>query len=136
MKYANGIPLSLKPKLRTGIQVVEPSGAIAEFLGRDAQPVQQGEEEVGHRRSLGILNVSSGLEAVIAAPQDDHRQIFVAVQIAVAEAAAIDDHAMIEQRAVAFSNRFQLPDEVGELFDVVAVDPGDLLDQVGKVAVM
>lgn len=44
-----------------------------------------------------------------------------AVRVAVAEDAAVNDHAMIEQRAVAFLNRLELLDEVRELLHVMAV---------------
>ena len=46
--------------------------------------------------------------------------MIVLMPVAVAEAAAVDDHGMIEQRAVAFLGRLQLAQEVAELLHVVA----------------
>ena len=44
------------------------------------------------------------------------------VAVAVADAAAVDDHGVVEDRAVALADRLQLAEEVGELLDVELVD--------------
>ena len=57
------------------------------------------------------------------------------VLVAVAEAAAVDDHRVVEQRPVAIGRGFQLLQKVREALDVEAVDLRYLLDLFG-VALM
>ena len=65
-----------------------------------------------------------------------HRQVVVLVAVAVADGAAVGDHAVVEQRAVAFVDRLELAEEVGELLDVVGVDRANLGLQLGLVLVV
>ena len=53
--------------------------------------------------------------------------VVVVVAVAVPDPAAVNDHAMIQQRAVALGNRLQSLQEVGQLLDMVAVDAADEL---------
>ena len=69
-------------------------------------------------------------------PDQQDRQVVVVVAVAVADAAAVDDHAVVEQRAVAFLDRLQLAEQVGELLDVEAVDLLDLRLLLRVVAVV
>ena len=64
------------------------------------------------------------------------RQVRVLVQVAVAHAAAVDEQALIEQRAVAVGRRAHLLGEVAEQRHVIGVDLGLLLDQARVVAVV
>src|SRR5207249_4089106 len=65
---------------------------------------------------------------VRAAADDDEREIDVGVLIGVAQASALHDHRVIEQRSVAVGGRAQLRREPGQEIDVVAVDLGRLLE--------
>ena len=67
-----------------------------------------------------------GLDRACALPGQQNRQVVVAMQIAVADAAAVNDHRMIEQRAVAVRCRLELVEEVCKLGDVKSVDRPDL----------
>jgi hypothetical protein len=60
----------------------------------------------------------------------------VGVQITVADAAAVQDQGVIEQRAVAVRRRAQPVEEVSEQADVVRVDLGVLLDLVRRIPMM
>ena len=70
-----------------------------------------------------------------AADQQD-RQVVVRVQVAVAHAAAVEEHRVIEQVAVAVRGRLQLLEEDREQVEVVHVDLGFLRDLLGDVVVV
>ena len=58
----------------------------------------------------------------LAPPSSDQRAALVVVDVAVAHRRAVDDQALVEQRRVAFLDRLQLLQEVGQQADVVPVD--------------
>ena len=64
------------------------------------------------------------------------RQIEMPVQIAITHSAAIEDQALIQERALAFRRRLQLLQEVAQQLNVVGVDFGFFRDQLRVVAVM
>ena len=66
--------------------------------------------------------MASRLERAAAASGEQHGQIVVRVRVAVGDAAAIDDHAIVEERALAFAHGLQAFEEVGELRHVEAID--------------
>ena len=47
-------------------------------------------------------------------------------RVAVADGRAVQDHGVVEQGAGAFGNRLQLAEQIGELGQMEAIDPGDL----------
>ena len=94
---------------------------VAEGFALDVHAVQQGDVEIRHRRFRGIDDVASGLDAACSVTGQDHRQMIVLMAVAVAQAAAVDDHGMIEQRAVAVFCGFQFAQEIGELLHVDSV---------------
>ena len=59
----------------------------------------------------------------------------MSVAVTVADRAAVDDHRVVEQRAVAVGGGPELLDEVSEQLQVVRVDAGDLLHEL-RVAAM
>ena len=75
----------------------------------------------------------AGLDRPVALARQQDRQVVVGVGVAVADAAAVDDHAVVEQRAVALGDRLQLLEQVSQLGDVELVDLLDLL-LLGRVA--
>ena len=78
----------------------------------------------------------AGLDRAAAATGHEDRQVVVVVAVAVADAAAVDDHRVVKQRAIALTDRLQLAEQVGELFDVKAVDLLDLFMLVRVAAVV
>ena len=50
------------------------------------------------------------------------------VAVSVGQPAAVDDHRVVEQRAVAVLRRLELVEQICELLDVELIDLGDLLD--------
>jgi hypothetical protein len=68
------------------------------------------------------------MERTAAATCHDDGKIMVLVLIAVREPAAVHDHRIVEQCAVAVSDRLELLEQVDELLDVILVDLRDLLD--------
>ena len=75
--------------------------------------------------------MAAGLEGAAAVAGEDDRQVVVVVAVAVGDAAAVDDHRVVEQAlAVDVLGLLQLVEEVGELLHVEVVDLGDLLEVV------
>jgi hypothetical protein len=87
-------------------------------------------------RAARIGDVPAGLHPAAEVADQHARQVGVPVQIAVAHAAAVHQHALVEQRAVAVGRGLHLLGEAREKRHVVRVDLGFLLDEPGIVAVM
>src|SRR4029434_637838 len=73
-------------------------------------------------------DVAAGAYRPAAAASQKDREVVVVVRIAVAQAGTVDDHAVVEQRAVALAHRLELVEEVGELPRVERVDLRELFD--------
>ena len=80
--------------------------------------------------------MAAGENGAAAFARDQHGEILVVVLVAIADAAAVDDHAVVEQGPVAFANGFQLLKNVGELLGVKAIDGADLGELAGVVLMM
>src|SRR6266508_1797592 len=117
-------------------EILERSRAVPERLDRHAHLVHEAHEQIGHRRAFRILQVPSALDLPGAAARHDQWQCRVRMDIAVAQAAAVEDEGMIEQRAVAVGNGAQLVEEFSKQLRVVSVDLRDLLQPLGVVLVM
>src|SRR5262245_10665588 len=65
-----------------------------------------------------------------------NRQIVMGMAVAILDATPVDDHALIEERAVPFASILQFLEEIGELLHVEVVDPRDLLLLLVVVLVM
>src|SRR5437879_1811574 len=90
----------------TGLQQhIQAAGGIAKGFGADAHAVQHGHEEVVHRRVVRILNVAAGLDGARALACEEDRQVIVVVAVAVAQARAVDDHGVVQHRAVVLFDR-------------------------------
>ena len=66
--------------------------------------------------------MTSALHAPCCAADDEVRQREVIVRVAVAHVAAVEQHRVVEQRAVAVGRVLQLLQELAELRDVVGLD--------------
>lgn len=117
-------------------QVLENAGAIAKARGGDAHSIHHGEIEVVERGVLGIADVSPGLEGGSPCPGKEDGKVIVVVAVAIANAASVEDHALVEECALAFGDRTQFAEEVGELFEVEPVDLRDFLLFFVAVAVV
>ena len=76
------------------------------------------------------------LEAAAAAAGEDDREVVVVVAVGVTDAAAVDDHAVVEEGAVAFGEGFEFLEEVGKLGAVKLVDAGDFFEFFGIALVV
>ena len=88
--------------------------AVAEFLGPNAQLVEQSQLEVRQRRVFGIDDVTATLKRPRASAEQQGWQGPVGVAVAVANARTIDERQVIEQRAVSIrclSQFLQKPSE-------------------------
>ena len=83
----------------SGVDRLQPAGAVAERGNAGADAVEHREEEVVERRLRRQDDVAAGLDRAAAAAGEDDRQVVVPVAVAVGEAAAVHDHAVVEQRA-------------------------------------
>ena len=122
-----------------GLDAGQMACAVADLLRRrDSNLVQHGQEEVRHRGLVGDREreVTTALERTAGAARDQARQVHVVVDVAVAQAAAVENHRVIEQRAVAVVRVAHSLQEVAEQLDVVLVDLGFPGDQLRVVDVM
>ena len=75
-----------------------------EALGGHARGVQERQVEIGGGRLPCVAYVAAGPYAATRAARDQEREFVVVVRVPVAEAAAVDDGAVVEQRALALRN--------------------------------
>ncbi len=71
-----------------------------------------------------------------APPGDYNGQGIVIMLIAIAHAAAVEDHGMIEQRAVAVFGRTQFLNEIGQQAGVIAIDQSELIHAHAVIRMM
>src|SRR5438034_2135804 len=98
------------------------AGAVAELLHRHADLLEQRHVQVVHRRVLREPQVAAALELSRAAADQHERQIDVRVLIRIAQPAALQDHRVVQQRAVAVLDVPQPACKPCEQIDVVRVD--------------
>src|SRR5688500_197302 len=111
-------------------------GAVADLVHRRAHLVEYGEQQVRHRRVRCVADVAVTLQPSRRAADEHDRQRVVVVLVAVAQAAAVQHHRVVEQVAVAVGRRLQPLEEVGEHLHVVAVDDRELIHVLAIVRVM
>ena len=102
------------------------SRAVAQSLGWRSDAIQHRKEKIRHRRLTFELDVTPALNRPATTTREQDGQVVVVVPVAIAQAGAIDDHAVVEQAPLPFLDRFQLVDEVGELRRVEPVYLRDL----------
>ena len=77
--------------------------------------------EVRHRRFLAVDHAAPGLEMIAAAADEQRRQVFVQVAVAIREAGAVDDHRVVEEAAIAFLDRLEVTEPSGQLLGVCSL---------------
>ncbi len=92
--------------------------------------------KIAQRRAVFVANVSSGLDSTTATSGQDDRQVIVVVPVTVTDAAAVNQHAVVQQRAVAFSDLLQSSQQIVEAINLKAIDLGDVLLFVLALAVV
>src|ERR1043166_7958176 len=88
--------------------------AITEPLRRDADLVEDRQEEICHRRIERVLQVAARRELTSKLSREKAVQIRMAMQVAVAHATAVENQRVIEQRAVTIRRRLQPLEEASE----------------------
>ena len=81
------------------------SGAVAERLPPRVDLVENRQVHVGQRRRLAQREVLAALEPAVAAADEDGRQRMPVVPVAVGHVRAVEEHRVVEQRAVAVRYR-------------------------------
>ena len=112
------------------------AGAVAERVDFDVDLVEQRHEQVRLRRVLGAHDVLAALQLAAAAADHDVRQRVVIVRVAVAHVAAVEQHRVIQQRAVAVLRRVELRQELAEQADVERLNARQHLELLGLVLVV
>src|ERR1035441_9980017 len=93
-------PLSLGtliPYLYGQIVRAQHTGAIAQLFRMHTDLVEDRDQQVRHRRILGICKVASSLELTTQFTGQQAGQVPMPVQIAIAHTAAVRDQAVIQQ---------------------------------------
>ena len=89
----------------------------------DTHAIEQRQVQVVHGSLVGIGDVfAPGFAG------DQHRKVAVIVAIAIAQAAAIHDERVIEQRAVAIRRGLETAKKIGQLLHVINIDARDVFD--------
>src|SRR5262249_38221304 len=117
------------------LQSRQRSRAHREAIGFDAEPLEQREVEIAQRDAFPRLRrIGLVLTVLEAAAGEDDRQVGVDVRIPVADAAAMEDHRAVQERAaVRLFNRSQLVEEMGELLHLVQLDLHEQVDILLKL---
>ena len=98
------------------------SCTVAHALHRNAHLVQKRHMEVHERRIWRQPDVPPTLDRPRTPAQDKDREVGVRMSIAVADPAAIQDHRLIEERAIAVGGRTQSVKQMSEHLRVEDVD--------------
>src|SRR5687768_7567271 len=78
--------------------------AVAERFAAGADLVEDRQVQVGQRGWLAQLEVLAALVGAVAAADQDRRQRMAVVAIAVRHVRTVEEHRVVEQRAVAIGN--------------------------------
>src|SRR5882672_2040204 len=92
----------------------ESARRIAQRLKLHSSLIEHRQQEIRHRRVIFIFQVASAFQAALASADQQIRQWEVVMRVAIAHVAAIEQHGVIEQRAIAVGRLVQLVDELTE----------------------
>ena len=98
--------------------------------------VQHREVQIRNRRAFGQLDLLSPIERAGAAADQDVRHRIIVVQVAVGHVGAVEQHAVVQQRAFAVGYPGELRDEIREPLHVIALDPDQLVYPIEMIGVM
>ena len=101
--------------MRSTEQSGEAARAVAKAVFADAELIQHGEVEVGHRGFEVVAEVASGLKGAAGFAGEEDGEVFVVVAVAIADSGAVEDHAVIQKAAVSFGDGFEALQNVGDL---------------------
>ena len=117
-------------------QLIHLAVAVREFVERHTDFIEQRQVEVRERRGLRIFEMAIAFQSRGRAAGDNNGKIRVIVNVRIPDAAAVEEQRMIQQSAIAFARRFQLPKELREQRNVERIDfrhARDLLQIVAMV---
>ena len=110
--------------------------AVAERVVTNANLVEQRQQQVRHRHLAAEHEVAVPLDAAVATSDDEQRKIRVRVRVGIAQARAVEQQRVIQQRPIAVRRRLQLLEETrrtappgtrrpSRTWRSVPADPGD-----------
>ena len=92
--------------------------------------------EIAHRGVFAEAQVAAALQGAAAAAGEDDGEVIMAVTVGIADAAAKNDHAVVQQASVAFFDAFEFLEEVGKLFTVKFINFSNFFELFCIVLVM
>src|SRR4029077_331923 len=98
--------------------------------------IQQRPVEVLHGRIRRILLVPSTLDLARPSTRQQGGNVIVQMQVAVAQAGAIEDHHMVEYSAVTVRRILQFLQEIREHADMVRIDFDDLCNLLASATMV
>src|SRR5258708_36743287 len=98
--------------------------------------MQNGQQNIRHRRSVLGHYVVIPLERSVSVSRKKQRQALVIVNVGVAHRTTIQHQRMVEQVAVTIGSVLQLIQEVSDLTDVVLVELCEFSDLGGSLTVV
>ena len=110
--------------------------AVAKAVFMDAELIQHGKVEVGHRGFEVVAKVTAGLEGAAGFAGEEDGEVFVVVAVAVADSGAVKNHAVVQKAAISFGDGFEALQDVGDLAGVELVDVADFSLFCGIVLVV
>src|SRR5258708_39131845 len=98
------------------------AGAVADAVSGDADSFEHREVEICHGRLAAQADVAARGEGSAATASQADRQVVVTIRVAIADPCAIDNHAVITHRALAFPHGSQFFEAIGKLASVEPID--------------
>src|SRR6185503_3166626 len=123
-------------RARTLVVEQQLPGAVAQLRDRHTHVIEHGHEQVGHRRVRCVVEAVAGLELAVQLARQQDGQVLVTMKVSVAHAAAKQNRAVVEQRAVAVRRVAHPLQEVVEETHVMRVDPRLLRFERGVLTMM
>src|SRR5579863_2164090 len=120
----------------SAIQAVERTSAVAEAFDRRAYPREHRNKEIVEGRARRQFHMATGSDRAASAAGQKNREVSMRVRVAVTQAAAVENHTVVEQRSAAFPDQAQLAQKRRILSDEIAVDVAKLSHKLFLAAVV
>src|SRR5581483_9588566 len=95
---------TVKNEQSSNHQVLQAAGAVAEAVDADAHALEHGQVQVGDGRIARIADMTVRAERSASLACEENGEVVVVVAVAVEVARAVENHAVVEQRALAFAD--------------------------------
>ena len=110
---------------------IELAGAVTDNIDVDSQFIDHRQKNIGLRCVRRTAQMEVAFEGAAGVASQQHRDLFVAVNIRVPHGAAIQNHRVIQKIAIPIWSLLQFIEEVRKQTDVIAVDLRKAVDASG-----